>query len=97
MLGRYHGALAGASGVHVRASKDCGQHHEKALQAFGLHFPTHIEASVGYKVAEDSENVDPPVDARPAKDSPSQPRDSHVGPAFHIPMIQEKSLQDLPS
>ena len=61
------------------------------------HFTTHTEAGPSYKVAEDEECVDPQVDAAPATDVPSQAPDSHVGPAFHIPMTQEKSLQDLPS
>ena len=59
-------------------------------------FVTHTEGGPSYKVAEGSEFIESPADVAP-KDSPSQPGDSHVGPAFHIPMTQEKSLQDLPS
>jgi hypothetical protein len=61
-----------------------------------LHFPKHTEAGAGYKAAEGSEFVESPVDAA-SKDSPSPAGESHVGPAFHIPMTQEKSLEDLPS
>jgi hypothetical protein len=63
-----------------------------------VHFTTHSEAThteVGpsYKVAEDVEDME----AGPVQDSSSQAKDSHVGPAFHIPMTQDKSLHDLPS
>jgi hypothetical protein len=61
-----------------------------------LHFPTHTEGGPSYKVPEGSEFGHSPVRAA-SKDSPSQAQDSHVGPAFHIPMTQEKSLEDLPS
>ena len=57
------------------------------------HFRIHTDAGPSYKVPEDEEYVDP----APAKDVPSQGKDSHVGPAFHIPMTQDKSLEGLPS
>jgi len=60
-------------------------------------FSSHTEAGPSYNVAEGEEYIDPLVDAGPAKDSSSHAKDSHIGPAFHIPMTQEKSLQDLPS
>ena len=62
-----------------------------------VHFATHSEGVQSYKLAEDWEDVDPPLDAGATNVSPSIHGDSHVGPAFHIPMTQEKSLEDLPS
>ena len=62
-----------------------------------VHFPAHTEGVQMHKVAEDSHDHEPPLGARPANDSPSTHETEHAGPAFHIPMTQEKSLQDLPS
>ena len=62
-----------------------------------VHFATHSEGAQSYKLVVDSEDVDPPLDAGAANVSPSIQGDSHVGPVFHIPMTQEKSLEDLPS
>ena len=62
-----------------------------------VHPPTHTGGVESYKVADATEDVQPPVDPHPANDSPSIPADLHVGPMFHIPMTQEKTLQDLPS
>ena len=61
-----------------------------------LHLPSHTEGGPSYKVTEGSEHVEEQVDAA-SKDPPSDACDSDVGHAFHIPMTQEKSLQDLPS
>lgn len=49
------------------------------------------------KVADAPVDVEPPVEPHAAEDSPSHPGDVEVGPAFHIPMTQEKTLLDLPS
>ena len=49
------------------------------------------------KVAEATDVVKPLVEPHSADDSPSDHGDAHVGPAFHIPMTQEKTLLDLPS
>ena len=45
------------------------------------------------KVADVTDDVEP----HGADVSPSQHEDVQVGPAFHIPMTQEKTLHDLPS
>ena len=46
-----------------------------------------------------SKDVQPPVEPHSKDDaakSPSTHGDMHVGPAFHIPMTQGRTLQDLP-
>ena len=49
------------------------------------------------KVSDAPVDVEPPEEPHAADNSPSQPGDVEVGPAFHIPMTQEKTLLDLPS
>ena len=51
----------------------------------------------GCKVADAADVVEPGVAPTVTDDSPSQREDVDVGPAFHIPMTQEKTLGDLPS
>lgn len=58
-----------------------------------VHAPTRTEGVESYKVPDGSDGVQPPLVAHPANDEDS----IHVGPAFNIPMTQEKSLEDLPS
>ena len=58
-----------------------------------VHTSPHIQSLESDKVPSASDGVEPPLDANPPHDEDS----IHVGPAFHIPMTQEKSLQDLPS
>lgn len=59
--------------------------------------PTHIACVASYKVADVSEGVEEPVESQVPDGSPSTHGDGHVGPAFHIPMTQEKTLLELPS
>ena len=59
--------------------------------------PTHTACVASYKVADVSEGVEEPVESQVPDGSPSTHGDGHVGPAFHIPMTQEKTLLELPS
>lgn len=62
-----------------------------------VHVPTQPECVKPSKVSDVEEDVHRPLAANPATVSPPEPNDHNVGPAFHIPMTQEKSLEDLPS
>lgn len=55
--------------------------------------PTHTEGVRGVKEPEAADNIEPVLVAHPGKGFPSV----QDGPAFHIPMTQEKELEDLPS
>ena len=70
--------------------RECCKHAE-------VHLPTHTGGVDSCKVLDASDDVEPPVEPHGADDSPSQHGDMHVGPAFHIPMTQEKTLLDLPN
>ena len=65
----------------------------------------HVEVNLGLdtgladsgKVADAVDVDEPVVEPTVADDSPSQHGDVQVGPAFHIPMTQDKTLLDLPN
>ena len=55
---------------------------------------THADGADCYKEADGWQDEGPPVGSQPA---PASPSNVHVAPVFHIPMTQEKTLQELPS
>jgi hypothetical protein len=76
--------------IAANISRELCKHAEVDL---GLH----TGGADSCKVPDATDGAETPVEPRVADDSPSQPADVHVGPAFHIPMTQEKTLLDLPS
>jgi hypothetical protein len=58
---------------------------------------THTGGGESYKEADGEQDVQPPKEPHTAMDSPTVAGDVHVEPVFHIPMTQEKTLQELPS
>jgi hypothetical protein len=58
---------------------------------------THSGGGESSKEADCSQDVQPPKGPLTGVDSPPVPGHVHVEPVFHIPMTQDKTLQELPS
>jgi hypothetical protein len=58
---------------------------------------TKLGGGESYKEADGAQDVQAPKGPLAAVDSPPVPSDVHVEPVFHIPMTQDKTLEELPS